>query len=157
MTNTGNVSLTDPVLTDPFATTGPTLTGGDTDADGVLDVGETWTYTATHAVTQAEIDAGAALVNSATIDTDQTAPQTDDATTTIVQTPKLTIDKTSPDLTFTTPGEVLHYDYLVTNSGNVTVDGPFTVADDKAIDESARRRRPAWRPASRSPAARPTP
>ena len=34
----------------------PAFSGGDTDTDGLLDVGETWTYTAAHTVTQAEID-----------------------------------------------------------------------------------------------------
>ena len=34
----------------------PTFSGGDTDSDGLLDVGETWTYTAAHTVTQAELD-----------------------------------------------------------------------------------------------------
>ncbi len=121
--NTGNVSLTSPVLTDPFATTGPTLTGGDTDSDGVLDVGETWTYTASHAVTQAEIDAGTALVNTASVDTDQTTPLTDDATTTVAQTPALTVDKTSTTTSVTTVGQVVPYSYTVTNTGNVTITG----------------------------------
>ena len=31
---------------------------GDTDADGNLDVDETWIYSAAHTVTQAEIDSG---------------------------------------------------------------------------------------------------
>ena len=31
---------------------------GDTDQDNLLDVGETWQYTASHTVTQAELDAG---------------------------------------------------------------------------------------------------
>ena len=33
-------------------------------------------------------------------------------------------------------GAVISYSYLVTNSGNVTSSGPFTVSDDKATDES---------------------
>ena len=33
-------------------------------------------------------------------------------------------------------GAVISYSYLVTNSGNVTLSGPFTVSDDKATDES---------------------
>ena len=44
----------------------PAFSGGDADSDGSLDVGETWTYTAAHTVTQAELDSGAALVNVAT-------------------------------------------------------------------------------------------
>ena len=40
--------------------------------DNLLEVGETWRYTASHAVTQAEIDAGGNIVNTATADSDQT-------------------------------------------------------------------------------------
>ncbi len=31
---------------------------------------------------------------------------------------------------------MISYSYLVTNTGNVTLSGPFTVSDDKATDES---------------------
>ena len=41
--NTGNTSLTNVVLTDIAG--GATLTSGD-DGDGILEVGETWIYTA---------------------------------------------------------------------------------------------------------------
>ncbi|MEP1088345.1 MAG: DUF11 domain-containing protein, partial [Algoriphagus sp.] len=40
--NTGNVSIKDVQVTDPDASTGPTLTSGD-DGNAILDVGETWT------------------------------------------------------------------------------------------------------------------
>ena len=33
-------------------------------------------------------------------------------------------------------GNVINYSYLVTNNGNVTLSGPFTVSDDKATDEA---------------------
>src|SRR5262249_34098764 len=59
--NTGNISLTDLVVSDPFASTlpGPDAThyrsnDGDTNHDGKLSVDETWQYTASHTVTQAE-------------------------------------------------------------------------------------------------------
>ena len=53
VTNPGNVPLSDVVVTDDNGTaaTGddflPTFVSGDTNGDGLLDVGETWTYTAT--------------------------------------------------------------------------------------------------------------
>ena len=56
--NTGNTTLTGVVVTDPNADTGSIVRGADVvgDNDGLLEVGETWGYTATHTVTQAEID-----------------------------------------------------------------------------------------------------
>ena len=47
-------------------------------------------------MTQADLNAGAALVNVAAVDTDQTARQQDDATSTVAQSPSLTIVK-DPD------------------------------------------------------------
>ena len=61
-----------------------TLVSGD-DGDGVLETNETWHYTATHTVTQAEMNAGDDLVNVAIADTDQTEPEQDDATTTVIR------------------------------------------------------------------------
>ena len=61
------------------------------DEDNLLEVGETWGYTAAHTVTQAEIDAGGnfdgpdadslfdQLRNVATADSNETGPDTDDA------------------------------------------------------------------------------
>src|SRR5690606_17839372 len=65
VTNEGNVSLSDVIVTDPLIATitGPT---GDTDGDGELDVTETWTYTGTYAITQQDIDAGQ-VINQATV------------------------------------------------------------------------------------------
>ena len=53
------------------------------DNDALLEVGETWAYTAAHTVTQAEIDSNGGgdgdIDNTATADSDQTGPDTDDA------------------------------------------------------------------------------
>ena len=56
--NTGNTTLTGVVVTDPNADAGSIVRGADAvgDNDGLLEVGETWAYTAAHTVTQAEID-----------------------------------------------------------------------------------------------------
>jgi len=44
----------------------------------------------------------------------------------------LTLDKTAAETSFTNPGDTLNYSYLVTNSGFAPLEGPVTVADDKA-------------------------
>ncbi|MDV7188628.1 hypothetical protein R3X25_15200, partial [Lutibacter sp. TH_r2] len=76
--------LTDVVLTDDLAGSA-TLTSGD-DGDLVLEVGETWIYTASYAATQSDIDLGTDLVNTASVSTTEVAgPIEDSATTTISQ------------------------------------------------------------------------
>ncbi len=47
VTNTGNTPLAGVVVTDNQPGVTPVFQGGDTDSDGLLDVTETWTYTAT--------------------------------------------------------------------------------------------------------------
>ena len=56
--NTGNATLTGVTVTDPYADAGSIVRGADVvgDNDALLEVGETWGYTAAHTVTQAEID-----------------------------------------------------------------------------------------------------
>ena len=45
--------------------------GTDPNDNGTLDPGETWTFTSTHAVTQADLDAGGPLTDTATATSDQ--------------------------------------------------------------------------------------
>ncbi len=69
--NTGNVTLSAPVLTDPgpvfggVAKTGTytipaTPTSGDTGANGIFSIGEIWTYQITYTLTQADVNNAAA-------------------------------------------------------------------------------------------------
>ncbi|MDH3425503.1 MAG: hypothetical protein OEM22_02425, partial [Acidimicrobiia bacterium] len=69
-------------LTD-FFTGGATLDSGD-DGDAILETDEIWIYTADYEVTAGDILDGFPLVNTASVDTDQTAPASDNATTTII-------------------------------------------------------------------------
>ena len=52
------------------------------------------------------------------------------------QTRSLAIVKTATPQTYNAVNQIISYSYLVTNNGNVTLAGPFTVSDDKATDES---------------------
>ena len=74
--NTGNAAITGVVVSDPFMTNvTPVAVAPSTSATTtptLLEVGETWSFTASHAVTQAELDAGDNIVNTATADADQT-------------------------------------------------------------------------------------
>ena len=92
-------------------------------------MGETWRYTATHTVTQAEIDAGTNIVNVATADSNQTPPDTDDASVPVTQSPALNILKDAvPGGTADIAGEVISYTITVQNTGNPTLTG-VTVVD----------------------------
>ena len=92
VSNTGNQTLTGVTVADPFISN-LVLVADAASADGELDVGETWSYTASHVVTQAEIDAGTPIVNVATADSNQTGPDTDDASVTVEQAAALNIVK----------------------------------------------------------------
>jgi uncharacterized repeat protein (TIGR01451 family) len=127
VTNTGTVDLTGVVLTDPL-TAGASLVSGDTTDPGVLDVGEIWVYSATYTVTPADLTAGSPIVNSATVDTDQTAPAGASATTTISQGPALAVAKSSTTTSVTVAGQVVPYTFTVTNTGNVSLTA-ITVSD----------------------------
>jgi uncharacterized repeat protein (TIGR01451 family) len=74
LVNTGNVTLTNVTFTDT-----PDISwvlSGDTDLDGELDVDESWVYTASHSVSQAEIDSGLPIHLQVDVTNDQTAPET---------------------------------------------------------------------------------
>ena len=96
---------------------------------GVLDIGETWSYTASHSVTQAQIDDGNDLVNTVTVGTAEMGASAGSAsaTTTIGTSPALAIVKShvltkAPGNTDpgAEPGDLIAYSYAVTNTGNLT-------------------------------------
>jgi hypothetical protein len=95
-----NVTVTDPLV----GLSAITFVGGDTDIDGELDIDETWTYSATYAVTQDDIDDGS-VYNMATADSDESDPADDDNTEPLPQNP---------------------------NTGNVTLFG-VSVVDDQGV------------------------
>jgi uncharacterized repeat protein (TIGR01451 family) len=135
--NQGNQTLTGVDVTDPFITN-LTLVKDAASEDGKLGVGETWTYTGSHTVTQAEIDASQNILNVATADSDQTAPDTDDASVPVEQKPSLAIDKAilgvaggNGNGSVDAVNDVISYAVTVSNTGNqtlsqVTVNDPLT-------------------------------
>ena len=104
--------------------------------DGLtLAPGQSASCTAQHTVTQAEMDTGK-VKNTATADSDQTVPDTADLSIPATQNPALSLDKTASPITYDAVGQTISYSYKLTNVGNVTLAGPFTVSDDKSTDES---------------------
>ena len=79
-------------VTDPYAMPAASCDGTDVvgDNDALLEVGETWGYTAAHTVTQAEIDANGggdrpAREHGARLTATQTGPDTDDASVPVTE------------------------------------------------------------------------
>jgi len=149
VTNDGNMSLTGVSVSDPSvsglaAVESGGFNAGDTNQDGKLSVGETWQYTASHTVTQGDIDNGGtfnpALTydNTASATSDQGASGADSALVPIVQSPHVALDKTAtvPGGTADTAGEVITYAIDVTNDGNMTLTG-VTVSDPSVSDLAA--------------------
>ena len=96
-----------------------------------LAPGASITCTATHTITQADLDAGS-VTNTASASNGTTTSPTVSRTVTAVQTKALTLVKSASPADLLRGRGVISYSYLVTNTGNVTLSGPFTVADNKA-------------------------
>jgi uncharacterized repeat protein (TIGR01451 family) len=130
--NTGNLDLTNVTLNDdllgPIALVGLTDEDGDGDFDD-LAPGATATGTASTIVTQAQLDAGAAILNTATADSDETGPDTATESVGMVQNPALEIEKTADVAAVNAAGDQIVYSYEVENTGNVSLTD-LTVDDD---------------------------
>ena len=159
VTNTGNVTITGLSLSD----------NNDNDdmvcAATTIAVGGSTTCTATHTFTQAELDAGGTLDNIVTASSNEAPDATDDLSIPISQTASITVEKSSATTSLSAPGTVT-YDYLVTNTGNVTITGcrsvittttttwcvlppPLRWAGRRPVRRRTRSRRPSWMRAAR--------
>lgn len=139
--NTGNVTLTAPTL-DENLTRADTVAispdptpvleaASDTNGDGDLDVGETWVYTVTHALTQDDIDAGGLIntVTAAANDPNGTPVPTDTSDPVpapVNADPSIAVVKTvtSTPLAVPQPNDIISFLVTVENTGNVTLDAP---------------------------------
>ncbi|MGJ8610128.1 MAG: beta strand repeat-containing protein, partial [Octadecabacter sp.] len=150
--NTGNVSLTPPVIVDTMARNNGRAVSldapfaylsGDADNDNLIDVTETWAYTAAYTLGQADLNAGgltnSVLATSQSPDgttasdtsdngNDSDGNATDDPTVVpIIPGPAINTVKTIvsgiPAL-----DEVITYEIVATNVGNVTLIAP-TITD----------------------------
>ena len=134
VTNEGNVTLSNIDVTDPLTgLSAITFVGGDTNDNDNLDIDEVWTYTATYAVTQGDIDAGE-VVNQATAtaedpngdpvsDLSGTTIENDDPTVIeLCQDAQIALVKTgvyNGDGDCATIGDTITYTFTVSNQGNV--------------------------------------
>ena len=98
-----------------------------------LAAGTTVTCTATHVITQAEVNAGQDIVNSATATGTNTlgvaVTATNTATVTFVGTASLELAKEGQAPGLIAAGQPVTYTFTLTNTGNVTLTAPFTIVD----------------------------
>ena len=85
--------------------------------------------------TQADIDAGS-VHNTASADSDETSSTESSTTVTLPVRAALHLDKLADHQTFAAAGVLIGYTFTLTNQGNVTLAGPFTVADDQSTNEA---------------------
>ena len=88
-------------------------------------------------MTQAEIDAGGNLSNTVTVDSAESAPDTDTVNIPIAQTPALNVAKRSTTTAVTAAGQVVPYTFTVTNTGNLTLTG-VTVSGSEVHERDQR-------------------
>jgi len=131
--NTGNVLMSDLVVTDDkiAAITCDVPAIGNNDVN--LDPTEIVTCTGSYMVTQNDLDAGE-VTNIASADAvpagGTLTPADDTVTVDANQQPALETVKTATIVNFDNPGDITTYDYVVTNTGNVTITAPITVTDN---------------------------
>ncbi len=129
--NTGNLTLTGISLSDDNITSSMSC------PKTTLLPGAAMTCTASHSFTQAELDsngspaaASGKLTNTVTASSHQTSNVTDTLDIPITQEPSLNLVKTADPVSFSETGVTITYSYKVTNDGNITLDGPFTINDN---------------------------
>ena len=127
VTNTGNVTITNTVISDPLV--GLVLSGNPIAS---LAPGTSANVTGVYTITQADIDAGK-VTNSAlatgkdpnennVTDTSGTTVENDTPTIIILpQEPKLTVTKTANREEYSFEGDIINYTIKLQNTGNVTL------------------------------------
>ncbi len=127
--NTGDVPLTGVTVTDPtLNTTSPHV---------VCNIGALALYEVTTCAYGPV--AAAAGWNYNTANSHGTYNTTDvdsDDSTASYATTGLSLIKSVYETAFTAAGDVLHYSYLVENTGSAPLQGPVTIDDDKSTDET---------------------
>ena len=136
--NTGNVTLTNVVVTDPLTKLSQTIDS--------LAAGASQTFDASYTLTQSDLDTKGGgdgdVDNTAKADSDQTDPVSDSAEVALVFGPEILIDKvttvgsvTGDDITVPA-GQSVTWTYTVKNTGNVTLSG-VTVIDDNGTTSTS--------------------
>ena len=133
--NTGAVTLTGVSVSDPLLVTFTRGTDNPGDNDTALEVGETWLFTGSYALLQADLDfngRGTGFIDSTlTADSKQTEPPVSHSQAVrLRQNPVIDVVKWNDATDATGVGDTITYRYRVTNSGNLTLTD-LTLIDDQ--------------------------
>ncbi|TDN92570.1 putative repeat protein (TIGR01451 family) [Microbacterium sp. BK668] len=137
VTNTGNVSVRGVTVSDQQIAPAGALTSGPTCPAGAVLPGAAVDCTATYTVTQADVDAGTindtATAHADSPAGDEIASPERSVSVPVAQNPSIDLAKSviSPIGPITAIGDVITYNFRVTNTGNVAVEN-VTVADEQA-------------------------
>lgn len=115
VSNAGNVDLTTLSVVDPRL---PGLVCAPTGLGGTLRVGTNTLCTGTYSTTQADINAGVPILNTATASAAQTAAVSASATVNVRQNAMLAASKTVNRASVNVSGTVLSYTITIDNTGN---------------------------------------
>ncbi|MEV8339012.1 LPXTG cell wall anchor domain-containing protein [Leucobacter sp. NPDC077196] len=130
VTNTGNVTVDEIEIEETEFTGTGELPAATCPVDSLLP-GASTTCTTAYELTQADVDSGEVTNTALALGSHGDAPvstESSTATVSIAAAPGLTLSKTSTSTEIISAGETLEYSFLVTNTGNVTLDG-ITVDD----------------------------
>jgi LPXTG-site transpeptidase (sortase) family protein len=135
LTNAGNVTLSGTGGSGQFTVTDNKTTVTCPVATKTLAPNATVTCTAAYTINQTDLDNGS-VTNIATGHSKFSATavdsNSDTQTATGTQSPALQLTKTiASGNHFTAAGQVVHYNYQLKNTGNVTLTSPFAVSDNK--------------------------
>jgi len=137
VTNVGNVQLHNINVTDSLTNLTEPIESIIT--DGLMEEGETWTYTGNYAVTQQDLDSNGEgdnlIKNTATVQSEELEPKSHIAEVPLRGTPAYTIDKGVLDVAgrgsegnVTKAGDTITYQIRIHNFGNVDLNN-VTVTD----------------------------
>ncbi|MEL6921357.1 MAG: hypothetical protein AAFO77_10115, partial [Pseudomonadota bacterium] len=123
--NTGDLEIDQSALTisddlPDGSTVTPTFQSGDVSNIGTLDPGETWVYAVSYTSQQSDLDGTGDLTNIATVSAHGEV-ETDQAATPVSRNPSLQIEKTALFTGQAALGDIITYQFDVTNDGNQTI------------------------------------
>ncbi len=140
VTNDGNIDLNNVIVDDPlFVLEAPIES---LNSDGVLEVGEIWTYFGNYNVLQSDLnsngDEDGFINNTATVDSDELDQENDSAEVFVEQNPAYAIDKivldvaeNGPEANVTSAGDVISYQIDINNTGNIDLNN--VIVDDPLV------------------------